>query len=139
MFPRVLFACFALSAAMAVLPAAPSAAEEKPYNIKDGKVDQHVYNGWRRFGDSCLRCHGPDAAGSSYAPDLTASLKTMSEDTFRATVMGGRINTSAGQQKVMPPFANVEDVAMYLDDIYAYLKARSDGALDRGRPDRMKD
>ena len=38
---------------------------EKPYTIKDGKVDQHTYNGWRRYTESCLRCHGPDGAGSS--------------------------------------------------------------------------
>jgi mono/diheme cytochrome c family protein len=139
MFSRVVVACLAVSAVLTLLPAAPSAAEEKPYKIKDGKVDQHVYNGWRRFGDSCLRCHGPDAAGSSYAPDLTASLKTLSEDTFKATVMGGRINIENGQQKVMPSFADVEDVVTYLDDIYAYLKARSDGALDRGRPQRLKE
>jgi mono/diheme cytochrome c family protein len=101
-------------------------------------VDQNTYNGWRRYSDSCLRCHGPDGAGSSYAPDLTASLKTMDEDKFKETVMGGRINVSAAQQNVMPSFAEVEDVAMYIDDIYGYLKARSDGVLDRGRPARFK-
>jgi hypothetical protein len=37
----------------------------------------------------------------------------------------------------MPPFGHVEDVVMYLDDIYGYLKARSDGALGRGRPERL--
>jgi len=28
---------------------------------------------------------------------------------------------------------------MYLDDIWAYLKARADGVLDRGRPPRVGD
>jgi hypothetical protein len=28
----------------------------------------------------------------------------------------------------------VQDVAMYMDDIYGYLKARSDDVLGRGRP-----
>jgi hypothetical protein len=27
----------------------------------------------------------------------------------------------------------------YLDDIYAYLKARSDGVLGRGRPERINE
>jgi hypothetical protein len=63
----------------------------------------------------------------------------MSEDKFRDTVMGGRVNVSQSNQNVMPSFADVEDVAMYLDDIYAYLKARSDGVLDRGRPERFKE
>jgi hypothetical protein len=37
----------------------------------------------------------------------------------------------------MPSFGHVEDVVQYLYDIYGYLKARSDGALGRGRPQRM--
>ena len=37
----------------------------------------------------------------------------------------------------MPAFGEVEDVALYIEDIYAYLKARSDGALGRGRPPRQ--
>jgi hypothetical protein len=37
----------------------------------------------------------------------------------------------------MPAFGEVEDVALYIDDIYAYLKARSDGVLERGRPPRI--
>ena len=30
-----------------------------------------------------------------------------------------------------------EDVALYIDDIYGYLKARSDGVVGRGRPQRQ--
>jgi methanol metabolism-related c-type cytochrome len=113
-------------------------AQEKPYVVKDGKVDQHTYNGWRRYTESCLRCHGPDGAGSSYAPDLTESLKTMSEDQFKETVVNGRTNVTASAENVMPAFGLVEDVMDYLDDIYAYLKARSDGVLGRGRPERFE-
>jgi mono/diheme cytochrome c family protein len=111
---------------------------EKPYTVTDGKVDQHTYNGWRRYTESCLRCHGPDGAGSSYAPDLVRSLVTLNEDQFREVVVNGRINVNASADKVMPPFGEVEDVMFYLDDIYAYLKARSDGVLDRGRPQRIE-
>lgn len=114
------------------------AAGQKPYVVMDGKVDKSTYNGWRRYSESCMRCHGPDGSGSSYAPDLTNSLKTMSEGDFKSTVMGGRVNVGQATQNVMPSFAEVEDVTMYLDDIYAYLKARSDGALGRGRPDRIQ-
>jgi hypothetical protein len=39
----------------------------------------------------------------------------------------------------MPAFGTTVDVVTYLDDIYAYLKARSDGALGRGRPQRIDD
>ena len=51
--------------------------------------------------------------------------------------INGRQNVSSSQQNVMPSFGHVEDVVTYLDDIYGYLKARSDGALGRGRPERI--
>lgn len=123
-----------------VLYTVPALADAPPYNIdKDGKVDIHVYNGYRRYGDSCMRCHGPDGAGSSYAPDLTNSLKRLSEDQVKETIINGRQNLANGQDKVMPSFGTVPDVVNYLDDIYAYLKARSDGKLGRGRPERYDD
>ncbi len=111
--------------------------EQKPYTVIDGKVDKGTYNGYRRYGESCLRCHGPDGSGSSYAPSLVDSLKTLSYEDFAGTVVNGKKNLSAGQEKVMPSFAEVQDVMFYIDDIYAYLKARSDGALGRGRPERL--
>ncbi len=119
------------------VPRPRAADEQKPYVVKDGKVDQHTYNGWRRYTESCLRCHGPDGSGSSYAPDLTESLKHMSEDDFKDVVINGRKNVTTSAENVMPAFGEVEDVVSYLDDIYGYLKARSDGVLGRGRPDRF--
>ncbi len=116
---------------------AQTGGEEKPYTVKDGKVDKATYNGWRRYTESCLRCHGPDGAGSSYAPSLADSLKQMSEDQFKEIVVNGRKNVNTANENYMPAFGEVEDVILYLDDIYAYLKARSDGALGRGRPDRI--
>jgi mono/diheme cytochrome c family protein len=94
------------------------AEDEKPYKVVDGKVDKATFNGYRRYSDSCLRCHGPDGAGSSYAPNLTDSLKTMSHEQFAEVVINGRTNVSQSSNNVMPPFGTVEDVALYLDDIY---------------------
>jgi len=116
---------------------AQDTAGDKPYTVKDGKVDKATFNGWRRYTESCLRCHGPDGAGSSYAPSMVDSLKQMSEDEFKEIVVNGRKNVNAASESVMPPFGEVEDVMLYLDDIYAYLKARSDGVLGRGRPERL--
>jgi methanol metabolism-related c-type cytochrome len=127
----------ALGLAFAPMTGAQTGTEEKPYTVKDGKVDKGTYNGWRRYTESCLRCHGPDGAGSSYAPSLVDSLKQMSEDQFKEVVVNGRQNVTTSAENVMPPFGTVEDVMLYLDDIYAYLKARSDGVLGRGRPDRI--
>jgi len=129
-------ACIALHLT-AALPAA-RAEDEKPYTVENGKVDKATFNGYRRYGNSCLQCHGPDGAGSSYAPNLTESLKHMSYADFSLTVINGRQNVSSAQQNVMPSFGHVEDVALYINDIYAYLKARSDGALGRGRPERLE-
>ena len=112
---------------------------QKPYTIEDGKVDKKTFNGWRRYTESCLRCHGPDGAGSSYAPSLVDSVKTMTQDEFNDVVVNGRTNVNAASENVMPPFGEVEDVVTYLDDIWAYLKARADGVLGRGRPPRIGD
>lgn len=128
----------ALGLAFAPMTRAQTGTEEKPYTVKDGKVDKATYNGWRRYTESCLRCHGPDGAGSSYAPSLVDSLKQTSEDQFKETVVNGRQNVTTSVENVMPPFGTVEDVMLYLDDIYAYLKARSDGVLGRGRPERIE-
>lgn len=110
---------------------------ERPYTIcGENIVDRGTYNGYRRYDAFCLRCHGPDGLGSSYAPSLVESLKTLSRDAFNEVVVNGRTNLAGGQPSVMPPFGMVEDVMLYLDDIYSYLKARSDGKLGRGRPKR---
>ena len=124
-----------------LVSAGRSAAQNqaKPYVVQDDKVDSHVYNGYRRYGESCLRCHGPDGAGSSYAPSLVDSLKSMSEQQFDEVVVNGKQDVNQASDKVMPAFGTVEDVVIYLKDIYAYLKARSDGALGRGRPVRIGD
>ncbi len=130
----------ALLLALAVAALATStgrAQDEKPYRVENGRVDRETFNGYRRYGNSCLQCHGPDGAGSSYAPSLVESLKNMTQEQFNETVINGRQNVTQSQQNVMPAFGHVEDVALYINDIYGYLKARSDGVLGRGRPQRM--
>jgi methanol metabolism-related c-type cytochrome len=111
--------------------------EDKPYTVVDGKVDFGTYDGYRRYEAYCLRCHGPDGAGSSYAPALAESLKALSYEQFLETVVYGRKNVSASQQSVMPAFGEAIDVMENIDDIYSYLKARADGAVGRGRPERL--
>jgi methanol metabolism-related c-type cytochrome len=138
---RFVSSCVMLAvAAVGLLAVAPVSAqeEEKPYSIVDGKVDKATYNGWRRYHASCHTCHGPDGLGGSYAPNLVESLQRLSYDEYAEVVINGRQNVSATAQNVMPAFGTNEDVALYLDDIYAYLKARADGALDRGRPERQQ-
>jgi methanol metabolism-related c-type cytochrome len=135
-----LFAVIAALLAMGpVLAAESSQSAQKPYTVENGKVDKKTYNGWRRYTESCMRCHGPDGAGSSYAPDLVDSLKHLSQDQFNEIVVNGKTEVNTASQNVMPAFGTVEDVMNYLDDIWAYLKARADGVLGRGRPPRIGD
>lgn len=119
-------------------PAGAKADEQKPYTVADGKVDKATYNGYRRFHGICFTCHGQDAMGSSFAPPLVESMKTMSYEAFKETVINGReTTTSSGTPSVMPPFKENVDIMKYLDDIYAYLKARADGAIPGGRPQKI--
>ena len=111
------------------------AAGNPTYNVKaDGTVDWYTYSGFRRYHSECHVCHGPDGEGSTYAPALKDSLKTMGYAEFYGIVVGGRQNVSAASEKVMPAFADNKNVMCYLDDIYVYLRARSTDAVPRGRP-----
>lgn len=109
---------------------------EPTYRIKkDGKIDFLTYRGFQRYHSECHVCHGPEGVGSTYAPALTDSLKTMNYDDFVAVVSSGRVvQTPGGADSVMPALGDNKNVMCYLDGIYTYLKGRSDGVIPRGRP-----
>src|SRR5882757_4091297 len=112
-----------------------TAAGEPTYNIaNDGAVDWYTFSGFRRYHSDCHACHGPDGEGSSYAPALKDSLKTMSYGEFSAVVAGGRRNVTTSQENVMPAFGTNKNVACYMDDIFVYLRARANDAWGRMRP-----
>ena len=104
----------------------------KFYRVVDGKVDARTYNGYRRYHAGCNHCHGQDGMGSTFGPSLVDGLAGI--EAFRRVVRDGqRTGTS-----VMDGFAGNPNIEPYLDDIYAYLQARADGALGRGRPLRLE-
>jgi len=133
----------AIGLALAVLAGSgPAAAQDaaKPYSVApDGTVSWPVYSGYRRYHSDCHVCHGPDGMGSSFAPALVDSLKNLSYDQFIDTVTNGKKDVSTSSDKVMPSFGVNPNVMCFIDDIYAYLKARSDGAIGRGRPEKHED
>lgn len=112
------------------------------YKVTEGKVDWASWEGFRRYHDACHVCHGPNALGGSFAPNLADSLKTMSYEDFVAVVSAGRVANRGGTQYVMPALGGNPDVMCYLDDIYTYIKGRSayeqsgdaKNAIPPGRP-----
>jgi mono/diheme cytochrome c family protein len=107
------------------------AAQGKLYRVVDGKVDKRTYNGYRRYNSICIHCHGPDGIGGSFAPSLIET--PLDLPSFRQVVLAGRTNGNS----VMKGFAGDGNVEPYIEDIYAYLQARTDGVLGRGRPARL--
>ena len=109
------------------------------YKINGESVDWYTYSGYRRYHSDCHVCHGPDGMGSTYAPALKDSLKTMSYGDFLGVVASGRKNVNTAQENVMPAFGDNPNVVCYLDDIYVYLRARANDAVPRGRPAKHED
>jgi mono/diheme cytochrome c family protein len=116
-----------LAAAFAAAPFMVSAADA-PYKVVDGtKVDKNTLEGWRTWrAAACERCHGKCQEGM-VGPSLTQSLKTMTKQEFVSTVSAGRV------EKGMPNFNGSKQVMDNMDNLYAYLKGRSDDAIKCGR------
>ena len=106
---------------------------------EDGTVDWYTYSGFRRYHSDCHVCHGPNGEGSSYAPALAESLKTLSYSDFTNIVTNGRKNVDAANDKVMPAFASNVNVMCFIDDIYVYLRGRANNAIPGGRPPNHED
>jgi cytochrome c len=100
-----------------------------PLRDQKGHVSAAVFSGWEQFNSYCFRCHGEDATGSAYAPDLRTSLRGgMTRQQFAATTMAGR------PDKGMPKWAGFF-TPQEVDQIYDYVKGRSVGLVPAGRPD----
>lgn len=118
------------STAPAPTPAPANAG--KLYTVVDGyKVDPETMKGFRTWrAAACDRCHGANQEGL-VGPSLIASLKTLTKDEFVATVRDGRL------QKGMQSFGTSPQVMENMNQLYAYLKGRSDGAITRAKVEPM--
>ncbi len=121
-------AASAASAAASAASTAAPAAGGKPYTVVDGtKVDAFTMDGFRTWrAAACDRCHGPNQEGL-VGPSLIDSLKVLSKDDFKKVVHDGRLDRG------MPAFSESQTVVDKLDNLYAYLKGRSDGAITSAR------
>ena len=107
------------------------------YHVKkDGGLDWYTYSGFKRYADAggCQQCHGPAGMGSTFGPELVESLKTMDYGTFRDIVANGRTRNRGGAASVMPALRGNRNIMCFIEDIYAYLRARSQGAVNEFRP-----
>ncbi len=107
---------------------AANTPSQVPYKVVDGnKVDGQTLQGWRTWrAMACERCHGAAQEGM-VGPSLVASLKVLTPDQFKETVLHGRV------AKGMPNFDGSKMVVDNVDNLYAYLRGRSDGAIKPGR------
>lgn len=102
------------------------------YTVVDGyKVDPDTLTGFRTWrAAACDRCHGANQEGL-VGPSLIESLKNISKEEFIAVTRDGRL------EKGMQSFGNDPRVMDNIDQLYAYLKGRSDGAIKRARVSAM--
>ena len=110
-----------------------AAGSAKLYTVADGyKVDANTMNGFRAWrAGACDRCHGANQEGM-VGPSLLESMKTLSKDDFVKTVRDGRLD------KGMVAFSTSKMVMDNIDNLYAYLKGRSDGAITRAKVEELK-
>jgi mono/diheme cytochrome c family protein len=111
-------------------PAAKSPADGKaPYKVVDGyKVDPATLQGFRTWrAATCDRCHGAEQEGS-VGPSLIEAMKRLSQEQFTDIVANGR-----SVRGVMPAYKTNKDVMEHMDELYGYLKGRSDGAITRAK------
>jgi len=129
---------------------------QAPYTIVGGKVDEQTYIGWRLFNSTCFVCHGKDATGSDRAPNLLTRLEGMSSRAFRKKVLHryfAKVNLDDPDRRLdflsqiaekdaiefkMPTWSDDPNIRPHIADLYSYLKARSDGKLEAGRPEKSE-
>lgn len=130
---RIVFAAGVLLAASAVTTrAAAQELRDAYHQAPHDTVSQAVYDGWKQFNLNCARCHGEDALGTTIAPHLILSLKPdgpiNTKELFVQTVCAGR------PTKGMPSWCALGLGMDKINDIYLYVKGRSDAKISPGRP-----
>lgn len=98
------------------------------YTVVDGyMVDKGTMNGFRAWrAAACDRCHGANQQGM-VGPSLIESMKIISKEEFVKTLTDGRL------EKGMPGFSKSKKVMSNMDNLYGYLKGRSDGAITKSK------
>ena len=112
---------------------APASASDL-YTVENGnELDADSYAGFKLYRNWCARCHGTYGQGM-VGPNLADSLKIIDRAQFDDIVENGK----QGQIGSMPPWKSNAKVMEGRDKLYAYLMARSDGAIGEVKPKKIK-
>jgi hypothetical protein len=113
-------------------PQADAPLRDAYHQAPHDTVSEAVYDGWKQFNLNCARCHGEDVSGTTIAPHLIVSLKPdgpiNTKELFVQTVCAGR------PAKGMPAWCALGLDMDKINDIYLYVKGRSDAKISPGRP-----
>jgi mono/diheme cytochrome c family protein len=108
-----------------------------PYHpVPRDTLDEVTYEGWKRYSLFCARCHGDEATGTTFGPNLVKALGPEGDladrDAFVKLMQEGRTD------KGMPTAAKAGLDPEYYDGVYQYLSGRSAGKYHGGRPARRE-
>ena len=132
------------------------------YEVVSEKVDPATFTGWNYYHKVCVGCHDVGGTGTEIAPDLTERIKRLTPDQFNLKVLHQTTvkftlddwmkmedsmyeelmkqwQRDKGELATMPKWRNNPAVRDNVDNIYRYLKARSDGVLGPDKPGIIKD
>lgn len=111
----------------------PTIVKTDLYTVADGtKVDSKTLDGfkiWRAA--ACDRCHGANQEGM-VGPSLLEGMKKLTKAEFVTTMTEGRL------EKGMPAWNTNDRVMKGMDNLYAYLKGRADGAITKAKVSAME-
>ena len=112
--------------------AAPQPLRDAYHQAPRDTVDQATYDGWKQYNLNCARCHGEDVLGTTIAPHLIVSLKPdgpiPTQEAFVQVVCAGR------PEKGMPSWCALGMDPAKINQMFAYVKGRSEGKIGPGRP-----
>jgi mono/diheme cytochrome c family protein len=116
-------------------PPANQLGAQDPYHTPPtDTLESATYDGWKQYRLYCDRCHGEEAGGTSFGPNLLTALRPdgsiPSRGAFVALLVTGR------PDRGMPTAATLGVDPKYFDGLYDYLQGRSAGRFLGGRPAR---
>jgi len=101
------------------------------YKVEGNRVDKATFNGWNIYRtEACGSCHQSTGEGNVSNPNLLHSMKNLTKEQFRRVLVQGR--------GIMYSFRGNKMVVDGIDDLYAYLKGRSEGTIPAGDLTEMK-